>query len=89
MTWHSDIEVGFKHDGQEHYASADVVVTLKKEDIGPVGYLDHFESYVTQVVEVENLLVGDFGESIPEPIQHAAYFAIQEEASRKAEEAME
>lgn len=92
MTWNDDIELEFEYYDKEknechtYYASARVEVCLKKTDIGPVGYRDHYESYVTQHVSVENLLVDDFGESIPEEIKYAAHYAFYEEASTKAEE---
>lgn len=88
MTWENDVETEFKHNGQEYCVSADVVVTLEKEDIGPVRYHDHYESYVTQDVEINNLMVGDFDGVIPEDIKLAAEEAISEVASRRAEEAM-
>ena len=88
MTWENDVETEFKHNGQEYCVSADVVVTLEKEDIGPVRYHDHYESYVTQDVEINNLMVGDFDVAIPEDIKLAAEEAISEVASRRAEEAM-
>lgn len=86
MTWETDVETEFKHNGQEYCVTADVVVTLEKEDIGPVGYHEHYESYVTQDVEINNLMVGDFDGAIPEDIKLAAEEAISEEASRRAEE---
>lgn len=86
MTWETDVETEFKHNGQEYCVTADVVVTLEKEDIGPVGYHEHYESYVTQDVEINNLMVCDFDGAIPEDIKLAAEEAISEEASRRAEE---
>jgi hypothetical protein len=88
MTWENDVEVEFKHNGQEYCASADVVVTLEKEDIGPVGHRDHCESYVTQDVEINNLMVNDL-ENIPEDVKLASEEAISEVASRRAEESMQ
>jgi hypothetical protein len=88
MTWGNDVEVEFQYNDQVYCASADVVVTLEKEDIGPVGYHDHYESYVADEVEIENLMVGDFGENIPEDIKESAEEAITEVARRRAEEAM-
>jgi hypothetical protein len=94
MTYENDIEVEFDCDGRSYAATADVVVTLEKEDIGPVGYHEHFESYVTQDVEIKNLKLGllpdgeDFVE-IPKHLKEAAETLIQEKASYKAEEAME
>ena len=43
---------------------------------------------MTQDVEINNLMVGDFDGAIPEDIKLAAEEAISEVASRRAEEAM-
>jgi len=88
MTWENDVEIEFQHNDQVYCASADVVVTLEKEDIGPVRYHDHYESYVAQKVEINNLMVSDFDGVIPEDIRLAAEEAISELASMRAEESM-
>lgn len=94
MTYENDIEVEFDYDGKSYAATADVVVTLKKEDIGPVGYHEHFESYVAQDVEIKNLKLGllpngeDFVE-IPKHLKDAAETLISEKAAFKAEEHFE
>lgn len=88
MTWENDVETEFKYKGEEYCVSADVVVTLEKEDIGPVRHHDHYESYVTQDVEINNLMVNDL-EVIPEDLKLAAEEAISEVASRRAEQSME
>lgn len=93
MTYENDIEVEFDCDGRSYAATADVVVTLKKEDIGPVGYRDHLESYVAQDVEIKNLKLGmlpngeDFVE-IPGHLKQAAETLIYEKAACRAEESM-
>lgn len=94
MTYENDIEVEFDYEGKSYAATADVVVTLEKEDIGPVRYHEHFESYVTQDVEIKNLKLGllpngeDF-EEIPEHLKEAAETLIYEKAACRAEESME
>lgn len=93
MTYENDIEVEFDCNGKSYAATADVVVTLEKEDIGPIGYHEHFESYVTQDVEIKNLKLGllpngeDFVE-IPEHLKEAAETLIYEKAACRAEESM-
>lgn len=94
MTYKNDIEVEFDCNGRSYAATADVVVTLEKKDIGPVRHHDHFESYVTQDVEIKNLKLGllpngeDFVE-IPEHLKKAAETLISEKAAFKAEEHFE
>lgn len=94
MTYENDIEVEFDFEGRSYAATADVVVTLKKEDIGPIGYHEHFESYVAQDVEIKNLKLGllpdgeDFVE-IPKHLKDAAETLINEKASEQAERSME
>lgn len=93
MTYENDIEVEFDYDGKSYSATADVVVTLEEEDIGPIGYRDHVMSYVTQDVEIKNLKLGmlpngeDFVE-IPKHLKEAAETLINEKAACRAEEAM-
>jgi len=88
MTWGNDVEIEFQHNDQVYCASADVVVHLHKEDIGPVGYHDHLDSFVADEVEITKLMVDDFGENIPKDIKESAEEAITEVARQRAEEAM-
>ena len=94
MTYENDIEVEFDCDGRSYAATADVVVTLEKKDIGPVRHHEHFESYVTQDVEIKNLKLGllpngkDFVE-IPKHLKDAAEILIREKASEQAERSKE
>jgi hypothetical protein len=87
MTWENNVEVEFTHNDQEYCASADVTVTMSKQDIGPSGYSDHVYSYVTDDVECKNLMVGDL-EVIPEDLRRTAEEVIGEVASMRAEESM-
>lgn len=93
MTYENEIDLEFDHNGEEYGATADVVVTLSRQDIGPIGYREHVYSYVTDDVEIKNLKVGltKAGEDlspIPEDIKEAAEEEIYQKASVYAEEAM-
>lgn len=87
MNWENNVEVEFTYSGQEYCASADVIVTMSKQDIGPSGYSDHVYSYVADDVEIKNLMVGDL-EVIPEDLKRTAEDVIGELASMRAEESM-
>lgn len=93
MTYENDIEIEFDYKGKRHGATADVVVNLEQEDIGPVGYRDHLMSYVAQDVEVKNLKIGwlpngeDLTE-VPDDLRNLAESLIIEKASCRAEESM-
>ena len=93
MTYQKEIEVEFKYNGKSYSALADVTVAMSRQDVGPCGYHDHLERYVTDSVHVDNLSISD-SESpdellvIPNGLREKAESAVMELASEKAEEEM-
>lgn len=85
MTYKNDIEVEFDHNGTRYAATADVVVTLRKADVGPIGYREHVMAYIPQDIEVNNLKVSDL-DTIPDEIAEVARGAIEAQAAYRAEE---
>lgn len=93
MTYENVIDLEFDHNGEQYGATANVFVTMRKEDIGPIGYRQHVYSYVTKDVEIKDLKVGlvQAGEDlspIPEEVRQAAEEEINHKASVCAEESM-
>ena len=90
MTYKNDIEVEFDIEGAGYAATADVVVKLSKQDVGPIGYREHVLAWIPDDIEIKNLKVGtlpngeDFVE-IPEDIKTKAEKEITEKAYIQAE----
>jgi len=90
MTYKNDIEVEFDIEGVDYGATADVVVKLSKQDVGPIGYHEHFLAWIPNDIEIKNLKVGllptgeDFVE-IPENVKTKAEKEITEKAYIYAE----
>ena len=93
MTYQKEIEVEFEHNGKSYSALADVTVEMSRQDVGPCGYHDHLERYVTDSVHVDNLSISGPESSdelliIPNDLREEAESAVMELASERAEEEM-
>lgn len=93
MTYENEIDLEFDHNGEQYGATANVIVTMSKQDIGPIGYREHVYSYVTDDVEIKDLKVGllkaeEDLNPIPDDVREAAEEEINHKASVYAEESM-
>lgn len=77
MTYKNDIDIKFEHNGVGYGAHADVVVKMRKADVGPVGHREHVMAYVPDDIEVNNLTMGllPFGEDFAEIPLHLKLIA--------------